>query len=247
MTRLKISSAGGSETGNRYRANFDVMRLDQEPLLAVVADGMGDSEGSALAGRAAVDTFIEHVTAADGNVSPEVLRAAVAAAQQRVRDIGRRVGGLAGCTLTALVGSATGYWITQIGDSRVYRLREGLLELLTTDHTMAWLGVIHGWYPMDSPQAAAARYHLTRYVGHDAHPEPDVLSVAVRPDDRFLLCSDGIADQVAYQQIQEILNERSSPDVMVWRLLSAADAAGGKDNATAIVIHLAAQEPGDRP
>ncbi|CAM4527710.1 protein phosphatase 2C domain-containing protein [Nocardia ninae] len=237
MTTLKLSSASGSEMGNRYRANYDVMHLEPEPLLAVVADGMGDSEGSALAGRTAVDTFVDHVNAADGKVSPDVLHAAVAAAQQRVGDIGRRVGGLAGCTLTALIGSDTGYWITNIGDSRVYRLREGLLELLTTDHTMAWLGVIHGWYPMDSPQAAAARYHLTRYVGHGAHPEPDVLSVSVRPEDRFLLCSDGIADQVAYQQILEILEQQSSPDMMVWQLLSAADAAGGNDNATAIVIH----------
>ncbi|QBS44783.1 PP2C family serine/threonine-protein phosphatase [Nocardia sp. CS682] len=238
MTTLKLSSASGSEIGNRYPANFDVMHLDPEPLLAVVADGMGDSEGSALAGRTAVGTFVEWVDAADGKVSPEVLRAAMAAAQQRVGDIGRRVGGLAGCTLTALVESESGYWITQIGDSRVYRLREGLLELLTTDHTMAWLGVVHGWYPMDSPQAAAARYHLTRYVGHGAHPEPDVLSVGVRPEDRFLLCSDGIADQVDYHQILDVLKQRSSPDMMVRQLLAAADAAGGNDNATAIVIHV---------
>jgi serine/threonine protein phosphatase PrpC len=106
---------------------------------------------------------------------------------------------------------------------------------------MAWLGAIHGWYPMDSPQAAAARYHLTRYVGHEAHPDPDVLSVSVRPADRFLLCSDGIAEQVPYHQIMDVLQQPCAPDSMVRQLLSTADAAGGSDNATALVVHFDGQ------
>ncbi len=227
--------AAGSEIGNRYRANFDVVHLGREPLLAVVADGMGDGQGSALAGRVAVDTFVQWTSSA-GAINAEVLRDAVALAQQRVGEIGRQVKDLAGCTLTALTESADGFWITQIGDSRVYRLRDGLLELLTVDHTMAWLGAVHGWYSFDSREAAAARYHLTRYIGQGAHTEPDVFSVTVRPGDRYLLCSDGVAEQVVYQQIRNILGSEESPEIMVRRLLDAAEAAGGNDNATAIVV-----------
>jgi PPM family protein phosphatase len=226
-----LTTAFRTTIGRRYDANYDVAHLTEAPLLAVVADGMGDGEGSARAGRTAVDTFVE--LAGDG---PTGIRAAVAAAQRRVGAIGREVGGLAGCTLTALVETPSGFWITQIGDSRVYRLRGTLLELLTVDHTSAWLGAVHGWYPFDSPQAAAARYQLTRYIGHTGEPEPDVLHVDPRPGDVFLLCTDGIAEQVRYQRVQQILTPRTDPGAMADQLVAAADEAGGRDNATAIVV-----------
>jgi serine/threonine protein phosphatase PrpC len=234
-----LTGAVGSEVGRRYRANFDVAHLDLEPLLAVVADGMGDSEGSALAGRSTVDTFVEGIKGARGKIGPETIREAVSAAQDQVGEISRRGVGLAGCTLTALLaGDEDALWITQIGDSRVYRFRDDLLDLLTVDHTMAWLGVAHGLYALDSPQANAARYHLTRYVGHAARPEPDVLSVVSAPGDIYLLCSDGVADSVPYPRLREILHLHIEPSAMVERLLAAADVAGGQDNATAIVLKL---------
>lgn len=231
-----LRGAAGSEVGRKYRANFDVAHLDLEPLLAVVADGMGDSEGSALAGRATVDTFVERIRAAPGDIGPKAIREAVEAAQDRVIDLGRGDVGLAGCTLTALLAGADDLWVTQLGDSRVYRFRDDLLELLTVDHSMAWLGVAHGLYPLDSPQAAAARFHLTRYVGHAMRPEPDVLSVVPAPGDTYLLCSDGIAEQVPYPRLREILRLHIEPEAMVERLLAAADVAGGEDNATAVVV-----------
>jgi serine/threonine protein phosphatase PrpC len=230
---MRFEAAAGSETGHRYRANFDVVHLSTEPLLAVVADGMGDSRGSALAGRAAVDTVVAGLV---GEVTPDLIRAVVARAQEVVAELGRQGGvGLAGCTLTALTGGPDGLWIIQLGDSRVYRLRGGLFELLTIDHTMAWLGAVHGWYPFDSPQAGAARYRLTRFVGHPDRPAPDVLNVMPTAGDVFLLCTDGLAEQVEYARIAEILTSRA-PEPAVRELLAAANAAGGRDNATAVVI-----------
>src|SRR5438477_3523120 len=119
--------AGGTEVGHRYQANFDVLRLEHDPPLAVVADGMGDSEGSAVASRTAVDVFVDNLTTTD----PATIRSAVAEAQRRVRAAGARIGGLTGCTLTAFLPTGRGdAWIAQVGDSRVYRYRAGLLELL---------------------------------------------------------------------------------------------------------------------
>jgi serine/threonine protein phosphatase PrpC len=233
-----VTAAAGSDIGHRYAANFDVAHLDVSPLLAVVADGMGDSEGSALAGRAAVDGFVEHVRAAGGTAGPAELRAAVAAVQDQVIEIGRGDVGLAGCTLTALLDGIDGLWIVQLGDSRVYRRRGLLLELLTVDHTMAWLGVAHGIYPFDSADARAGRYQLNRYVGHVRKPAPDILSVVPEPGDVYLLCSDGIADQVPYLKIREILQARPDPETAVRRLLAEAEAAGGEDNATAVVVMI---------
>lgn len=236
---IGTTGAVGSEIGRRYRANFDVAHFDLDPLLAVVADGMGDSEGSARAGRTTVDTFVEGIGAARGKIGPETIRQVVATAHDQVAELGRHDVGLAGCTLTALLeGDDSAWWIVQMGDSRVYRFRDDLLELLTVDHTMAWLGVAHGLYALDSPQAQNARYNLTRYVGHAARPEPDVLSVVPAPADVYLLCSDGVAEQVPYPRMREILRTHSDPDAMVERMLAAADVAGGQDNATAIVVKV---------
>ncbi len=138
---VRLAIAGDSVIGNRYPANFDVLHLDTDRPLVVVADGMGGGRGSAVAGRTAVDTF---VAAVPGSPSPAALRAAVAEAQRRVLAAGARLDELTGCTLTALVDGDGDAWIVQIGDSRAYRLRGGQLELLTVDHTVAWLGAIYG-------------------------------------------------------------------------------------------------------
>jgi serine/threonine protein phosphatase PrpC len=236
MTHPAVRADVGSVIGSRYRTNFDVAHLSEHPLIAVVADGMGDGAGSTMAGRTAVGILVERVGA--GTVDPNTLRSAVAEAQEKVGDFGKRVGVLAGCTLTALVDSELGTWLVQIGDSRAYRLRDGLLELLTVDHTEAWLGAINGWYAADSPEAAGARYHLTRFVGHPARPEPDVMSLALRPGDVLLLCTDGIAEQVLYQHIHNTLARPTTPGDQVRELLSLAEAAGGRDNATAIVVQV---------
>ncbi|MEU4804703.1 protein phosphatase 2C domain-containing protein [Actinosynnema sp. NPDC023587] len=223
-------AAVGTDTGHRYTANFDVAHLDTAPLLAAVADGMGDGPGSAMAGRTTVDRLVRAArSAAD-------VADAVTTAHREVADYGREIAGLAGCTLTALVETPDGLWLAHIGDSRAYRLRRGLLELLTVDHTIAWLGAVHGWYPFDSPQAAAARYQLTRYVGHPAQPEPDLAKLTAAPGDVYLLCTDGVAEQVPYHLMHDTLSRPTTPDAMVRTLLSAADAAGGNDNSTAIVL-----------
>ncbi|ONI70412.1 protein phosphatase [Actinosynnema sp. ALI-1.44] len=232
---MTTAAAAGSETGRRYPANFDAYHLSENPLVAVVADGMGDGPGSVMAGRTTVDI----VAAAPPTVAG--IRAAVTEAHRQVSAFGKRIGGLAGCTLTALVRVDDGFLAAQIGDSRLYRLRAGLLEILTVDHTMAWLGAVNGWFPFESSQAAAARYQLTRYVGHAGAPAPDVMHVDARSGDVLLLCTDGVAEQVPYHRILEILGSGTTPGAMVRDLLAQADAAGGNDNATAIVVQVSSR------
>ena len=243
---LVLTVGAGSDVGRRYPANFDVLHVEAPTsgaasLLAVVADGMGAGEGSAVAGRTAVGTFVAAARDLVPPVDPAQLRAAVARVQRLVRAAGQRLGELTGCTLTALVVEGGSGWIVQLGDSRAYRLRGGLLELLTVDHTQAWLGAVNGWYPADSPQAAMARYQLTRYVGHPDLPEPDVLNVGLRPGDVLCLCSDGLAEQVPYERLALALasaNDHADPGEIAAGLLADALAAGGNDNATAVVVSV---------
>jgi serine/threonine protein phosphatase PrpC len=226
-----LSATAGSVVGNRYPANFDVLHLDAARPLAVVADGMGDGPGSAAAGRTAVDVFVRQVA-----TGPAALRAAVAGVQRAVRDAGRGIAGLTGCTLTAFAGDADdgSAWLVQLGDSRAYRLRDGVFELLTSDHTAAWLGVLSGWYAADSREAFRDRHRLTRYAGHPGMPEPDLLNVGLRAGDRFLLCTDGVSDQVGGRRLADALAERTT----VEELLAETLDNGGDDNATAVIVQV---------
>ncbi len=235
----RLTIAGGTRTGHRYEANFDVLYLSETPPVAVVADGMGDDPGSAVASRVAVDVFVARTLAAGRPPTPDGLRAAVAAAQQAVRAAGAGLPGLTGCTLTGLLPTSLGdAWIVQVGDSRVYRMRAGLLELLTVDHTVAWLGAVYGWYPTDSPQAERARHQLTRYVGRPDEPEPDVLNVALHAGDVLCACTDGVAEQVPYERLAQVLGSGAAPAAQATQLLADTLAAGGRDNATLAVVRV---------
>ena len=232
----RLTAAAGSVVGNRYDDNYDVVHLDPARALAVVADGMGEGPGSAAAGRTAVDVFVRDVP--KGCV-PAALRVAVDQAQQEVHRAARTLDELTGCTMTAFVaGAHAAAWIVQIGDSRAYRLRDGFLELLTVDHTVAWLGLLHGWFAADSAEARAARYRLTRYVGHPDDPDPDILNVTLRPSDVYLLCTDGVTDQLSYERLIQLLGGNPDPAGAANFLLEDTLDAGGTDNATAVVIKV---------
>lgn len=255
----RLHVAGGSRVGNRYAANFDVLHVDPTLPFLAVADGMGDGRGSTLAGGTTMSTMVAALRAAGPEIGPGQLRAAMAQAQHRVRAAGEELGELTGCTFTSLVitepatsgsglpsqGGSMGVelsgWLVQIGDSRAYRLRDGLLELLTVDHTAAWLGAVYGWYPADSAAAAAARYQLTRYVGHPARPEPDLLNVTLHPGDVYCLCTDGVAEQVDYQRLSARLGATTSPIEVVRGILADTLVAGGRDNATIAVLQVEGQ------
>jgi serine/threonine protein phosphatase PrpC len=231
----RLTAAAGSVTGKRYDDNYDALVLDPASPVAAVADGMGDGPGSRLASRSTARVFARE---APGAHSPAALRAVVAQIQGSVRRDGRDLDKLTGCTLTAFTADGAAAWIVQIGDSRAYRLRDGLLELLTADHTIAWLGILHGWFAQDSAEAKAARYRLTRYIGHPDAPEPDVLSVTLRPGDVYLLCTDGVSDQLSYERLTQVLGTTTDPAAAAHILLDDTVEAGGTDNATVVAIRV---------
>ncbi|MCM4084093.1 PP2C family protein-serine/threonine phosphatase [Paractinoplanes hotanensis] len=232
----RLTAAAGSVVGERYQDNYDVVHLEPGGPLAVVADGLGSGPGSTVAGATAVEVFVREVLVGD---SPGALRGAVSQAQDSVRRAGSNLDELTGSTLTAFVaaGDDPAAWIVHLGDSRVYRLRDGLLDLLTVDHTINWLGVLHGWFAADSDEAKAARYRLTRYVGHPDASEPDLLNVTLRPGDVYLLCTDGVSDQLTYERLTRIL-ATDDPAAAAHTLLDDTLTAGGADNATAVVIRV---------
>jgi protein phosphatase len=123
-------------------------------------------------------------------------------------------------------------------------LRGGQLEQLTKDHTLTQLLIDCGELTDDEATDHPARSQLTRFVGMPADALPQALSLALAPGDRLLLCSDGLSGLLSHEQIQAILTEHPVPENACRQLVASANAAGGSDNITALVIEIGTEGSG---
>src|SRR5947208_981529 len=144
-----------------------------------------------------------------------------------------------GTTVSVLIVSGRRYLIGQVGDSRVYLLRDGALKQLTKDHSYVQEQVDAGFLTPEQ-----ARYHpysnvITRCVGASPDVQPDVYSGEVRVGDLFLVASDGLTGMVDDRRLQILLMSRAEPERKVHALISEANGRGGLDNITAIVVQVA--------
>jgi protein phosphatase len=250
---VKRVALGLTDVGRRRVSNEDAFGMDEALGLYVVADGMGGHAAGEIASREAVDAVIANVrrerstvdAVAAGDRSPEVLRklsrsieAAIQAATYMVFAIAENEPDQRGMgtTLSALIVAGELAVVAQVGDSRVYRVRDGSVERLTEDHTLvAWQlkqGII-------SPAEAERSPHknvITRAVGSRDYVQVDTATFDVRGGDRFLLCSDGLHGYLVDDELVPILDQPL--DRSVQALIDLANTRGGRDNITAIVVAL---------
>jgi protein phosphatase len=212
-----------------------------------VADGLGGYGGGDVAAGLAVDASLSHArkSLAGGGRVPGVLRDAFNRANHEILDaaITGRGGRKMQSTLSALVITPGEAHFGHVGDSRIYRRRDGELELLTTDHSQVMellrMHIISPEQAVDHP----GRYALTRSVGGDITVRTDVRNEILHPGDAFLLCSDGLWSNVTSTSISEALGKTPSEACRI--LVDLALEQGGDDNATAMAIRV--REAGQRP
>ncbi|HEX7498479.1 MAG TPA: protein phosphatase 2C domain-containing protein [Candidatus Limnocylindrales bacterium] len=212
-----------------------------------VADGLGGYGGGDVAAGMAVDASLaqaQRALAGGGRVTG-TLRDAFNRANGAILDaaLGGRGGSKMQSTLSTLVITPGQAHLGHVGDSRVYRRREGELELLTTDHSQVMellrMHIISPEQAIDHP----ARYALTRSVGNDITVRTDIRSESLDTEDAFLLCSDGLWSNVTSSEISEAMDR--APAEACRRLVDLALGRGGDDNATAMAIRVRAA--GQRP
>ena len=234
-----------SDVGKVRANNEDAFRADAEAGLFVVSDGMGGQQAGELAARMVVDTLpgtigarLDRMERPRGRAYRYWLRKELARLSRRVRDAARRQPHLRGMGATVVAALVRDRWahIAHMGDSRAYLFRDGQLRQLTDDHSVvAWLlrkGEI-------TPQEAArhpARASITRFVGMEDDAQPDVRSVALAAGDRLLLCTDGLTNMLPDESIAAMLGERADPQTTCEALVVGANAAGGQDNTTAVLV-----------
>ena len=257
LPNLVRHGAGLSDVGRRRVSNEDAYFLDNELGLYVVADGMGGHAAGEVASQEAVDTVRGMVrqgqdlldSVIGGDHSPEtlwkvgrLLESAVQAATYMVFGIAQNDPQQAGMgtTLSALLLCGPFGVTAQVGDSRVYMVREGNVAQLTEDHTLiAWQlkqGII-------SEREAAMSPHknvITRAVGSREYVQVDTHFFQTAPGDTFVLCSDGLHGYLRDEEIPDVVAH--GPEESTQRFVDLANARGGRDNITAVVVGLSAAD-----
>ena len=222
--------------------NFTVDKTDARGIF-IVADGMGGHAAGEVASEMAVQIIQRELTSIV-NLESETVAALVGSTLRKAnRAIHDRTltevdkQGM-GTTASVLLISGLRYLIGQVGDSRVYLLRDGTLSQLTKDHSYVQEQVDAGFLTPEQ-----ARYHpysnvITRCVGASPDVEPDVYRGEVRVGDLYLVASDGLTGMVDDRRLGQLLGSRAEPERKVQALISEANGRGGLDNITAIIVQV---------
>lgn len=236
--RLRFDAASETRIGQVRTHNEDNC-LVTTSLLAV-ADGMGGHAAGEVASGIAVDVLadgedlntIESIVRTVGDANTRILESAVI-------DSGKRGMGTTLCLVAVVVdGQSDMVAVVNVGDSRVYALTDGVMQQLTEDHSLVETLVREGRITPEEAATHPQRNVLTRAMGVDHEVLMDVWLLDPRPGDRFLLCSDGLFNELDHDGIERALADSDTPADAVASLAEAADAAGGRDNITVVVADV---------
>ena len=226
----------GTDTGLQRRANEDSL-LVRSPLF-VVADGMGGAQAGEVASRVAVETFRGGLD--DGSDPESSLVNQVELANSHINELSHQSAEHAGMgtTITAVYVGELDVSIAHVGDSRAYCMRDGELLRLTDDHSLVDELIRQGKLTPEEAEEHPQRSVITRALGPEATVEVDVRSFRGRPDDVYLLCSDGLTTMLGEDELLELLGSHERLRDVGEGLIAAANAAGGKDNITVVLLRL---------
>lgn len=251
---MRVSWAAATHPGARRLTNEDSYCARPDLGLFVVADGMGGHVGGEIASRLAVEaveTFI-HDTHTDTNRtwpipydperSPDAnrLNAAFVLANRRLGDEVGRDRSLRGMatTASAILLRLPAIIVGHVGDSRVYRFRDGTLERITRDHSWVEEQVRAGILTDRAAREHPWRNVVTRALGGGADPDVDIIMLSAKQGDRLLLCSDGLSSVLIDDRIRSALHSEWSLQVLCEQLVSLANAEGGPDNVTVVTVQI---------
>jgi PPM family protein phosphatase len=239
---LHIECGEHSDQGRIRTSNEDSRVANLQKKIFLVADGMGGHAAGEVASHIAASTVEEILSNAepDSN-SEELLHLAVQNANTRVYDaqvhqIEYR--GM-GSTLTLLLIRENRFYLAHVGDSRLYLLREGNLAQLTRDHSIVWQLFEDHLITKEDLSQHPRKNLITRSIGTHPQVEVDIQTDEIHEGDVFLICSDGLTDVLSDQEIQTLLSARGkSPQEICEMLVNAANAGGGPDNITVVVVRI---------
>jgi protein phosphatase len=230
-----------------------IMQSQPEPLgVYVVADGMGGHSAGEVASSTIVNNISRRAVAdLASTVLPSVdpvdygawLRDLVEAANRSLFDLRQQAGTDMGTTLVAAVVDGTQAYIAHVGDSRAYLISASGIQRLTVDHSLVERLVTTGQITAEQARTHEQRNVIYRTMGDKANVEVETGVQQLQPGDRLLLCSDGLSGMVTDEQILAIVRGTPSLQAACDELIKAANAGGGTDNITAILVEVVPTAP----
>jgi protein phosphatase len=239
---------------------FTISEEDETPvLLAVVADGIGGHKAGEIASKITVATIISAITESDGSDPIWIMKSALLEANHAIiaevgEDESRK--GMGSTVVCALILDQALY-IATLGDSRIYLIRDKVVQQLNIDHTWVQEAVDSGIINENEARNHPRRHLIRSYLGSSDPIKPDLRlymdfnetqeqakanqGLPLVPGDQLLLCTDGLTDLVTDDEFQEILESGGSEDKRLGKLVDLANMRGGHDNITIVLL----QNPGD--
>lgn len=228
-----LTYAGLSDIGLFRPNNEDVWAAHPASGLFALADGMGGHQAGEIAAKEATLQLLRSFKPGDDPI--EALRVAIEEANRKVYEKGRSSEHLTGMgtTLCCLYWNQTSVVYAHVGDSRIYRLRNGKLEQLTKDHSL-----LSRWEMLGKTSHEPYPYKniITRAIGTARKVVPEISSTPFEPKDLFLLCSDGLSDALTLQDIEKVIERSDTLQMAASRLVEKAKINGSNDNITVLLI-----------
>ncbi|MBI2377700.1 MAG: Stp1/IreP family PP2C-type Ser/Thr phosphatase [Deltaproteobacteria bacterium] len=251
---MKLRAAGLSHVGMKRTHNEDALCLLSEYSLYLVADGMGGHSSGEVASRMAVETissFFRMTTRDEEATWPfkeernlrydeNRLVAGIKWSNRRIYEAASRepkYKGM-GTTIVSAFFTQGGAYLGHVGDSRGYRIRNGRIEQITEDHSLLNDYIKANKLTPEEIEAFPHKNVIVRALGMKEVVQVDVNRLDPKPDDYYLLCSDGLSGMVTDQEIQDIVTSTKDVKLACKELVDAANAAGGTDNVTCVLIQL---------
>jgi protein phosphatase len=263
-----LTTAAITDPGSRGRINEDSYQItsftigdndDTPVLLTVVADGIGGHKAGEVASRITVETIIRAVAESDVSDPQWVLKSALLEANHSITseaaedDEKKGMGSTVACAL--IIDAAL--YIATLGDSRIYLIRDNIIRQLNIDHTWVQEALDVGVINSEEARSHPRRHLIRSYLGSSDPIKPDLRlylsdnenleqakanqGLPLLPMDQILLCSDGLSDLVADEEIIDILQGGGTHDEQLQKLVDLANLRGGHDNITVVLL----QSPGE--
>jgi protein phosphatase len=258
----KFRCVGASDTGRVREHNEDTIGTDADIGLVVLADGMGGYKAGEVASGIAVRTVLTLIKEAvdredlslrddeSGLSRPGILlRDAIQRANKVIYQTAKTQAHCEGMGTTVVAGLFFDDRLTiaHVGDSRLYRCRDGKLEQVTQDHSLLQELVARGFYTPEEAQRAAAKNYVTRALGVEPTVDVEITEVPALKDDVYVLCSDGLSDMVEDDDIQLTINTfGANLETVAKQLVLLSNDNGGRDNISVVLVRVLDAFPSQR-
>lgn len=253
---MLIKSSGITDVGLKREGNEDSFSVDDSLGLFIVADGMGGHLAGEIASHISVDIinrsyrrWLEEDASSDdiyGGADDSLSRegnyvlGGIRLANRVVYELAyekKQYQGM-GTTVVTLLVTQSMIIAANVGDSRIYMLRDGELEMLSTDHTIVAEQVALGMMTEEEAARSSMKHILTRNLGSSENVEPEIYEIGPSGNDRFVICSDGLTDLINDEEIREMMEDANDPEELCRDFVRKVLDRGAHDNTTIVSVFI---------